>query len=564
MKVKAVIKYIFVFLLALFVSLVIFNTFRDKDELVDDFKSAFLAGTTNKIVLYDESFVELKKIARGTKVQTKGKTIVNEENELKYKEINYENNSYYVLENQLVKKIEQVVLEDKKYIRTPATLYKTSDNSEILSYIPKGTEIEIIGFNTILSDGSVDKYKIKYKDIIGYVYSKYTVDNKELAIKNYDEDGSYKVHASRTNVLGGGSGANLDYYPYEKANFSDNVMPKEVRSLYLNSGVLKNVDKYIELAKEANINAFVVDIKDNTAPAYKSPVMKKYSPTNYKYGIYSLENYKKYIQKLKDTGFYVIGRITTFKDDYYAKDHSEDTIWNTEANTYFIHNGSRWPSAFDRDVWEFNVELAKEGVSLIGFNEIQFDYVRFPDRVESSLEQVLDYRNIYNEEKAQAIQNFLFYACDQIHEVGGYVSADVFGESAHNYVSGYGQYWSAISNVVDVISGMPYPELFNKYEYGLKVPVWTVPYDLLKIWGTSYVSKQQKLISTPAIVRTWIQAYDVTWRNPTAIYDADMVSKQIQGLYDSGLTGGYITWNANSSISKYSSLAEAFKKDYLN
>lgn len=564
MIVKVVIKYIFVFLLALFVSLCIFYNFRDKDILADDLKSVFLAGTTNEIVLYDESFVEVRKLVRGTKVQTKGKTVVNKENEEKYKEINYENAAYYVLENQLVKNKEQVVLENQKYIRTPVTLYKTSDTSEILSYISKGSEIEIIGFNNILSDGSVDKYQVKYNDKIGYVYSKYTVDNKEEAAKNYDEDESYKVHASRTNTLGGGSAANLDYYPYEKPNFSDNIMPKEVRSLYLNAGGLTNVDKYIEIAKESNINAFVVDIKDNTVPAYKSPVMEKYSPTNYKYGIYSLENYQKYIKKLKDAGFYVIGRITTFKDDYYAKDHSEDTIWNTETNTYFTHNGSRWPSAFDRDVWKFNVELAKEAVSLIGFNEIQFDYVRFPDRVGSSLEQVLDYRNIYNEEKAQAIQNFLFYACDQIHEVGGYVSADVFGESAHNYVSGYGQYWAAISNVVDVISGMPYPELFNKYEYGLKSPVWTVPYDLLKVWGTNYVAKQQKLIPTPAIVRTWIQAYDVTWRNPTAIYDAAMVSKQIQGLYDSGLTGGYITWNANSSISKYTSLTESFKKNYLD
>ena len=340
-------------------------------------------------------------------------------------------------------------------------------------------------------------------------------------------------------------------------------MPSEVRSLYLNSGVLWNIDKYIEIAKEANINAFVVDIKDNTAPAYKSPVMERYSPTNFKYASHSLENYKAYIQKLKDAGFYVIGRITTFKDDYFALDHPESVIYDKTNDKAFVHNGSKWPSGFNRLVWEFNVELAKEGVSLIGFNEIQFDYVRFPDMISSSKEKQLDYRNVYNEEKSQAIQNFLFYATDEIHSVGGYVSADVFGESAHNYVSGYGQYWAAISNVVDVISGMPYPELFNKYEYGIKSPVWTVPYEVLKTWGTSYAAKQQKTIPTPAIVRTWIQAYDVTWRNPVAYYNADMVSKQIQGLYDSGLTGGYITWNSNSSTYKYEELSSAFKKNYL-
>ena len=558
---KGIIKYSFVFLLALFVSLSIFYSFRSEEALLKSDEYKFLASVEKEVSLYDMTFQEVSVLPRGTKVMPTGEKLNQDGNE--YLQIKYENELYYLKKENLVDSKEKSVLETTMFIRTPVTVYKEEDSSKILGFIPKAEEVEIIGYNELLLTGEVDKYKIKYQDEVGYIYGKYTVGSKEEASKNYDEEGNYKIHASRGNTLGGGSAANLDYYPYEKANFKDNVMPSEVRSLYLNSGVLRNVDAYIELAKESNINAFVVDIKDNTAPAYKSPVMEKYSRTNYERGIYSVEDYKKYIKKLKDAGFYVIGRITVFKDNYYALDHPEDTIWNNNTNSSFVHNNSKWPSVFSRNVWEFNVELAKEGITLMGFNEIQFDYVRFPDRVSSSLEQTLDYRNKYKEEKAQAIQNFLFYAADQIHSVGGYISADVFGESAHNYVSGYGQYWPAISNVVDVISGMPYPELFNKYEYGFKVPVWTIPYELLKCWGTNYVSKQQKTIPTPAIARTWIQAYDITWRDPSVTYDADMVSKEIQGLYDSGLSGGYITWNANSSISKYRSLASAFSKNYL-
>lgn len=97
----------------------------------------------------------------------------------------------------------------------------------------------------------------------------------------------------------------------------------------------------------------------------------------------------------------------------------------------------------------------------MGFNEIQFDYVRFPDRTYSYEKSgEISMQNTYGEEKAQAIQKFLMYASDEIHSVGAYISADVFGESAHNYVTGYGQYWPAISNVVDVISAMPYPDHF--------------------------------------------------------------------------------------------------------
>ena len=80
--------------------------------------------------------------------------------------------------------------------------------------------------------------------------------------------------------LGGGNATNLDYYPYEKGNFEDNKMPVETRTLYINSGAIKDVDKYIALAKEININAFVVDIKDNTSPAYPAKAMEKYSPTS--------------------------------------------------------------------------------------------------------------------------------------------------------------------------------------------------------------------------------------------------------------------------------------------
>ena len=557
---KLVLKYTFVFLLALFTSLLIFNTFKDKGISILT-KDYFIAGLDNEVSIYNDNFEEVKKVYRGTKVKSDGKTIDNSDK--KYQEINYNNSTYYILKDNLVDNKAKVVLEKVRYIRTPVTVYESSDTSKILSFIKKGEKVEVLEYSSLSNEGIVDKYKIKYNNIEGYIYGKYTVSSEELALRNYDEDGNYQIHKSRTNTLGGGSAGNLDYYPNEKVKFTDNVMPTEVRSLYINSGAIYNVDKYIEFAKENNINAFVVDIKDNTSPAYKSPVMKKYSPTNYQKAFNSLENYQTYIKKLKDAGFYVIGRITAFKDDYYAIDHPENTIFDKDTNSAFIHNGSKWPSAFNRDVWEFNVELAKEGITLIGFNEIQFDYVRFPDRVGATREQTLDYRNKYNEEKAQAIQNFLFYAADEIHGVHGYISADVFGESAHNYVSAYGQYWAAISNVVDVISGMPYPDLFNKYEYGFKVPVWTVPYDLLSFWANNYVVKQQNTIPTPAIVRTWVAAYDAYWKSPNFICDADTMDKQIDALYDAGLTGGYITWNANSSIGKYTALKDSFNKNHL-
>ena len=136
----------------------------------------------------------------------------------------------------------------------------------------------------------------------------------------------------------------------------------------------------------------------------------------------------------------------------------------------------------------------------------------------------------------------------------------MLGEPAQKYVTGYGQYWPAISNVVDVISGMPYPDHFHAHAYGISEIVWTVPEKLITTWGAD-VARRQKTIPTPAIVRTWIQSYNAI-HEPRIEYGDNEIAAQIQGLYNNGLTGGWMTWNSGSNINKYSSFTTAFKKEY--
>ena len=512
----------------------------------------YLSSNTEKVMLYDMEYNEVKKLPRGTKVQELEKV---ETEEQAYIKIKIDEEEFLVKENNLN---ENIVQEKELFVRTPCTIYENEDG-KILGQLNKTDKLEITGYNKIDESGKVDMYKIKIDDKTGYVYEKYLTQDETEAKKNYD-NGSYETHLKRTNIFGGGDAASLDYYPYEKPIFKENIMPEEVNALYINVESLKDIDQYIEIAKETKINAFVVDIKDNTTPAYKSDVMKELSPTNYEHAKYTKEEYKEIIKKIKDNNIYVIGRITTFKDDYYALDNKEDTIFDKRTNQPFNHNDSYWPSAYSRNVWYFNVELAKESVKYMGFNEIQFDYVRFPDRT-SSTEEFLDYKNKYNETKAQAIQRFVTYACDELHKLNVYVSIDVFAESAHEYVTAYGQYFPAISNVADVISPMPYPDHFEQHQYGISEIVWTVPYDLIYTWANDYVNQRQKETTTPAIVRTWIQTYD-TIREPYITYDNDKIKDQIKGIYDAGIKSGYITWNSGSSIYKYKSLMEAFNKDY--
>lgn len=519
----------------------------------------FVAGDSSTITLYDLDYKDALTIARGTKVKVLSSKIKN--NDKLYIKIKYENKEYLIEDINLVSSSQDVVKEKEMYVRTSTTVYSDSTTPKILSLIKKGEKVDIIGFDKLDENGKVNKYNIKLNDQTGYVYGKYLVPTKEESEKVYDEAGIQEYMLKMGDYLGGGSAVNLDYFPYEKPKFENNKMPDEVRALYINSGAVKGIDSYIDFAINNNINAFVIDIKDNTSPAYNSPVMQEYSPTNYSHALNDYEEYKSYVKKAKDAGLYVIGRITVFKDSYFVQDHKEVAIKNSSNNEPFSHNGSYWPSAYNRYVWEFNVALAREAVTEIGFNEIQFDYVRFPDRT-GTLEKngTINLENTYNEEKAQALQTFIMYACDEIHEVGAYVSIDVFGESASNYVTAYGQFWPAISNVADVISGMPYPDHFNAHEYGIKEVVWTVPYKLLNEWS-KYVVSKQNIIPTPAVVRTWIQTYN-TSKIPQVVYDSSKVSEEIQALYDNGLTGGYMTWNSSSNLNKYKEISYSFKKVY--
>jgi len=257
------------------ISLLIFLKFNNKSIFKEITIKSYIAGENNQVTLYDNEYKEVDSLVRGVKVDVFSSVIKN--NEDIYKKIKYKNNYYLINANNLVMDKENVVLENERYVRTNATIYKDSNSEKILSHIKKGEQVEIIGYDFIDENGDVNKYKIKYKDLSGYIYSKYLVDTKEKSKLLYDENNISEYMKKMGNTLGGGSAINLDYYPYKKPKFENNVIPSEVRALYINSAAVKNIDKYIEFAKENNINAFVVDIKDNTSPAYNSPVMKEYS-----------------------------------------------------------------------------------------------------------------------------------------------------------------------------------------------------------------------------------------------------------------------------------------------
>lgn len=523
----------------------------------------WLVSETDSVSVWsikDDTIRFASKIPRGAEIVCyEGESVTLDT--VKYEKINAEE-ALYVKSDYLSSLDSLLAREKTVYVKIPASVISDTVSSEISTLVNKGQALDVIDYDSIECSGQVHRYKVKIADSVGFIYGKYVSSSKEEALKPYMYN---PKHDKVKNSFGAGKANGCDFSPVQKNIFPKHKIPEKCCALYLNISpyVLGKIDKYIDLAKTTHINTFVIDLKDDSAPGYKAEAMQKFSPTSWKNAGSKKEKlYTEVVEKLHKSGFWVVGRITCFKDKYFIDDNPSSAISDKSTGEPFLHNKSYWPSAYDRRVWQYNVSLAKESVRKFGLDEINFDYVRFPDRMSSVKDQV-DLHNKYNESKVQAIQRFVQYACDELHSINTYVSIDVFGETANpGYTTAYGQYWPAISNVADVICGMPYPDHFSNNYYGIEKP-WNHPYEILNAWGKR-VMDRQAMIPTPAKVRTWIQCYHVMrFVDPDGIdYNAENVEKEIRGLLDAGLRDGYITWNSGSSLDKYTDISDAFRIDY--
>ena len=508
----------------------------------------YAAAPEASVSVYDGEGAVLGSLTRGTEVHY---VLADMDSDGAYVRV-VNGETYVLLEKQhLALRYEDAVQVDTVYtLRGMSLLDETGAVPGCA--VEKGVALTVTGFDGLDDDGAVLRWRVSCDRGEGYIAADNVRMTEEEALAQYDET-LYQLHASRGDSWGGGDAAGLDYYPVEKGPIPGNDMPDEVRALYLNGSAVQYADSYLQAAEGSGVNAFVVDIVDGTAVSYASPVMQQYSPSAYAAAMDTMEGFRANVQKLKDAGYYLVGRITVFNDAHLAADHPEQVICDLNGTPLQISH-MYWPSAYDRTVWRYKVDLALEAAAL-GFNEIQFDYIRFPDGAYSYEKAgTIDYRNTYGESKAQAVQRFLLYAAERLHSAGYYLSGDVFGECANPYVTACGQYWPAISAAVDAISGMPYPDHYSAQ--GDYKP-WEHPYDTVHMFGAAAAQRQAETAS-PAAVRTWIQAYNSLWE-PYNTYGEAEVAAEVKALRDTGCTGGFMTWNGGSDINKYRSIIGALR-----
>ena len=526
---------------------------------------AYVVGGDGELTVpfYNEALAEDWRCGRGAYVRLESWEPFVAENGAKYYHVFYDGHYGYIRYENISDDKSDVLQETQVYVRTAVDLYSEPDGISLGQLARKGDLLRIVGYDYLMPNGQVHMYEVKMGTDIGWIRSDYVTLSYAESLENWNnEENVYAYHVLRGDTYGGGDAAELDYWPHEKGDFSDagNVMPDACYCLYvsINSSTPADIERYLELAEGTAINTFVFTIYDDMEMAYDAEITARYGLLD----SYSVKNteaeFAESVRMVQEAGYYTVARITAFNDYYFAGKYPEWSITDHTGNPITVNN-SYWPSVYCREVWEYKVGLAVETVEKFGFNEVQFDYVRFPDYIINyEREGTVDLKNTYNESKAQAVQRFLIYATDILHSKGVYVSADVFGEISNDYVAPYGQYWPAISTVVDVISGMPYPDHYTSYYAGGRLyRYYEHPYNTLYDWGV-HVALRQEETSSPAIVRTWIQ----TWDTPTYSYDSLAIQREILGLYDAGITGGYIPWYGNGDLGVADNLEGAIDYDY--
>jgi hypothetical protein len=318
----------------------------------------------------------------------------------------------------------------------------------------------------------------------------------------------------------------------------DSTPPAPVRALYVNrwaSQSKRRMAKLIAAADSTEINAFVIDMKDEFGLNFKSstPDFERNA------GTASVAHVKSLLDSLKAHDILPIARIVVFKDSVTARVHPEWTIRRKDGSVWRDKKGLAWVNPYHRELWEYNIGVAEE-LAKLGFAEIQFDYIRFPEPYPSLPPQVFPGANGLS--KQEALAAYLEEAKRRLNKLGVRSTADIFG--LVTTVGGpleVGQQWEKISPNVDVVLPMTYPSHYPPGELGVDHPN-ARPYDIIYKSIARARQRDKKLgITAPEHIRPWLQAF--TLGKPA--YGPEQLEAEKKAVYDAGYDG-WVMWNPGS------------------
>lgn len=362
--------------------------------------------------------------------------------------------------------------------------------------------------------------------------------------------------------------------------------PVPLKAVYISSWVAGSEDfknRIKKMIEDTELNAVVIDFKDSTGMLSAEtgvPEIDGMGCVEHR-----IKDVKGLIKEFHDKGVYVIARVAVFQDSCLSKKHPEYAVKRkSDGGIWKDRKGISWVYAGSKDVWDYNVKIARVAYS-IGFDEVNLDYIRFPSdgnmkdisypvtiiadqvvqkpRVNKSTSTASSTIKIAEAEsvdttlntRANILSRFFAYMDKELRKSGEdrpKISADVFGMVATNTDDlGIGQVLEKILPYVDYISPMVYPSHFASGWNGYVKPA-TRPYDVIHVSMSKAVARAKAMGQDPKKLRPWLQDF-----NLGAKYTPEMVKVQMQGTYDSGLD----SWMMWDPANKYSSTKQILLKD---
>jgi hypothetical protein len=303
-------------------------------------------------------------------------------------------------------------------------------------------------------------------------------------------------------------------------------VPDEIRGIHVTMDLASlpgKLDRYLELP---GLNAIEVDVKDENGHVgfvpSSVPLAKRLGAAARYYRA------ERVARRAHARGVYLIGRVVVFEDPILAERRPDLAVQTSDGAVWHNNAGLGWTNPYDHRVWRYNVDVAVAAAQA-GFDEIQFDYVRFPSDGDLSL---IRYPGSQNQSMRWTIPAFVHYAAKRLHPLGTRVSVDVFGLSATRDL-GIGQLPRRVSRNADAVYPMVYPSHYNPGEYGIDDPnAWPG-----RTVGRSLRDFQRALEGRKARLTPWLQDFSLG-----RTYTIDDVRLQVAAARRMG-TRGFLLWN---------------------
>lgn len=329
--------------------------------------------------------------------------------------------------------------------------------------------------------------------------------------------------------------------------FIDTRTPVKVKALYLASKPVGNnerMDEIIKVLDETELNAVVIDIKDDYGKvtyAMDLPYLSELESIEV-----AVEDMSSLLKKLKEHEIYCIGRIVTMRDPHLGRVKPEWMLTKQDGTLYKDNSGYGWVNPYKEEYWDYILGIALQA-GKDGFDEIQFDYIRFcTDK--GADDCIFEEKDVKGRDKTTVISELCSYLSEKIRNAGLYMSCDVFGTIIGSKLDSraVGQDYPAMAMSVDYICPMIYPSHYGNGNFGIDHPDLE-PYKAIlgackrsKNALSSCLSEGERV----AVVRPWLQAFTATWlgKGNYMTYDKNAIRQEIQAVYDAGYDE-WILWN---------------------